>query len=367
LYGAIAGVLILFFIVLSFFKGATLSYVPRSAPLSFTGETFNAYKSASSGLLYSVVKLSGDKGEVVNASGERDVSRKATGTIVIYNNASAEPQTLVATTRFQTADGKVYRIDKGVTIPGKTASAPGSIEATVTADQPGDSYNIGLVDFTLPGLKGTPRFDTIYARSKTPMTSGFVGKEKSVSDADLAKARSDLQTSLTQELQAKAQAEVPGDFILFPALTSVTFEDLPQTAASDTQVTVNVRGTLYGVMFKKTDLALALSLGKAARAASDPVEIADYTPLTVSFASSSPADILAATSVSFKVTGETLLVWKTDEVSLKADLAGRKKSDLTAILKNYPTISSATAAIRPFWQATFPEDPGKIVVKKNNP
>lgn len=365
LYMGLAGALVLLFVIFSLFNGATLAYVPRTAPLSFSGETFSAYKSAGQGLLYSVVKLSGDKGVAVAATGETDVSRKASGTIVVYND-TAEVQPLVATTRFESADGKVYRIDKAITVPKKSATAPGSVEAVVYADQPGASYNIAPTDFTLPGLKGTPKYTTVYARSKTAMANGFIGKEKSVSSADLTQAKLKLQSELSEELVTKTQAEVPGDFILFPALTSVAFEDLPQTAASGSQVTVNIRGTLYGVMFKKADLALALSLGKAARAASDPVEIADYDALKISFASTTSTDVLNASKVDFKVAGNTLLVWRTDEVSLKSDLAGRKKSELAQILKNYPTVSSATAAIRPFWKASFPEDATKIILKKAN-
>jgi hypothetical protein len=365
LYIGVAGALVVAFAVLSFFNGATLAYVPRTAPLSFTGETFSAYKSAGQGLLYSVVKLSGDKGVAVAATGEADVSRKASGTIVVYNSG-AEAQPLVATTRFESTDGKIYRIDKAITVPGKKGTTPGSVEAVVYADQPGAGYNIAPTDFTLPGLKGTPKFDAVYARSKTPMANGFVGKEKSVSSADLAAAKEKLQAELSAELLAKTQAEVPADFILFPALSSVTFEDLPQSQASGSQVLVNVGGTLFGIMFKKADLALALSLGKAARAASDPVEISDYEALQVSFASSSPTDLLNASKIDFKVMGNTMLVWKTDEVSLRADLAGRKKSELAQILKNYPTVSSATAAIRPFWKSSFPEDPTRIVLKKTS-
>ncbi|MBX4206356.1 hypothetical protein KW784_01030 [Candidatus Parcubacteria bacterium] len=366
-YSGLAAGIVLLFAILSVFKGAMLSYVPRSAPLSFSGEAFSAYKSAGTGLPYSVVKLSGDKGVAVAATGEQDVARKASGIIIVYNDASEQPQALIENTRFESADGKVYRIAKAISIPGKKGSTPGSLEATVYADQPGASYNIPLTDFTVPGLKGTPRFDTVYARSKTAMTGGFAGKEKSVSAADLAAAKAKLQESLSQELVAKAEAEVPGDFILFPALSSVSFEDLPQSPASGSQVTVNVRGNLYGIMFKKADLALALSLGKAARAAQDPVEIADYSSLQVSFASTTPADLLAATKVDFKVAGQALLVWKTDEVALKADLAGRKKSELPQILKNYPTVASASAAIRPFWKSAFPDDPSQISLKRQSP
>jgi len=43
------------------------------------------------------------------ASGSDFVERGATGIITIYNDFSSDPQDLVATTRFETPDGKIYR------------------------------------------------------------------------------------------------------------------------------------------------------------------------------------------------------------------------------------------------------------------
>src|SRR3989344_3638700 len=93
-----ATLLILVFTVLAIFDGATLAYVPKSRAISFDSDVYKAEKSGEGKLLYSIVKLSGDKGLEVPTSGEAEVSRKASGTIVIYNNASAEPQSLVETT-----------------------------------------------------------------------------------------------------------------------------------------------------------------------------------------------------------------------------------------------------------------------------
>ncbi len=360
-----AALIILTFAILSLFKGATLAYTPKSLALAFTGQTYSAYKSGGTGLLYSVVKLSGDKGVAVPASGESDVSRKASGTIIVYNDASADPQKLVENTRFESADGKVYRIAQAITIPGKKGTTPGSIEAVVTADQPGQSYNIGLTDFTLPGLKGTPRAATIYARSKTPMTNGFIGKERTVNGADLTKAKGDLKQNIRQDLLVKAAAEVPADFILFPSLSTITYEDLAQTPAQTSgDAMVNMRGTLYGVMFKKTDLATALSLGQDGVSATDAVVIEGLDKLQVAFAGEVPTDVLGLNKIDFTVTGSALLVWQTDEVALKADLAGRGTSDLPQVLKNYPTVKTATATIRPFWKSTFPTKAAEITVKK---
>ena len=359
-------VLVLLFALLAMFNGAEVTYTPKAQILTWGGESYSATKTAGSGLMYSVVKLSGDKSAVLEATGEQEVSRKASGTIVIYNN-STETQALRDTTRFQSNDGKIYRIAKNISVPAKSSAGPGSVEAVVYADQAGESYNIGLTDFTVPGLKGTPKFDLVYARSKTPMSNGFIGKEKVVDQASLAKAKTSLQAELSKELIAKAQAEVPADFILYPNLASVAYEDLPQSGASNASVTINLRGNLAGVMFKRSDLASTIATGKATISPKDQLEFETLESLNISFANGQSADILNLSKIDFKVVGSGTLFWKTDEVALKSALAGHKKSELSQIIKTYPTIVSATANIRPFWKTSFPADTSKIVIKKLKP
>lgn len=70
----------------------------------------------------------------------------AKGTVTIINNYS-KPQTLVAKTRLLTSAGKLFRLDRQVSIP-----AGGRATAAVTADQTGDSFAIGPSKFTIPGL-----------------------------------------------------------------------------------------------------------------------------------------------------------------------------------------------------------------------
>lgn len=353
------------FALLSIFDNATLAYMPKTAQLTFENEIYSAAKTGEGELLYSVVKLSGDKGKAVPVSGDQEVSRKASGVIVVYNNASAEPQRLIENTRFESPSGKIYRIQNAISIPGKQGDTPGTLEVTVYADQPGDSYNSALTDFTVPGLKGTPRYTTIYARSKGPLAGGFVGKEKVVSEADMAKARSELRAALSEELTVRAQAEVPPDFILFPSLSSVTFEDLPQTTSSAAgTANVNLRGHLYGIMFKRSDLSEELAKGKTAFTASENVEIVSFDNLRFSFSGTPPTELLPANKINFKVDGVATLAWRTDEVALKSDLLGRRKKEVSSILKNYPTIVTADVSLRPFWKTEFPTEAGKISVER---
>ena len=65
------------------------------------------------------------------------MSQKAQGTLTIYNAYSSAPQTLVATTRFVTPDGKIFRLTNEVTVPGAKITngqiVPSSINAPIAA------------------------------------------------------------------------------------------------------------------------------------------------------------------------------------------------------------------------------------------
>ncbi|MDO8569405.1 MAG: hypothetical protein Q7R89_01310 [bacterium] len=360
--------LILIFAVFSMFNGATLAYIPKSQEVSFDGDSYTARKTGEGELLYSVVKLSLNKGLEVSASGEEEVERKASGIIIIYNASSLE-QRFRATTRFETPDGKIYQIPDAITIPGKKVVGGveklGTLEVTVYAEHPGKEFNISLNDFTLPGLKGTSLFSSVYARSKTEMSGGFVGMEKVIKNEDKAQTKARLETALREELNSEARAQVPEDFILLPSLSSVTFEDVPQTASVNADsVSINMRANLFGLMFKRSDLSNRLALDKTTLVSGELVDVIELDLLNFAFVVNVPMDPLSSDEIKFSVKGDAVIVWRIDEVALKTDLIGRHKRDIPSILNNYPTITSATATIRPFWKSSFPDDSANIFLKR---
>ncbi|MDP3957711.1 MAG: hypothetical protein Q8Q10_04390 [bacterium] len=155
-------------------------------------------------------------------------NQKARGTVVIENNYSADPQPLVATTRLETADGKLFRLVSGVVVPGMTNTGgkkePGAIEVSVMADQAGSEYNIDATTFTIPGFKGGPKYAAFSARSTKAMTGGGSG---GLSDVSVV-AKVDLEAA---EREAKEKAKE--DF-----LSEMRSDLLPDERALDEQTEV---------------------------------------------------------------------------------------------------------------------------------
>ena len=201
-----------------------------------------------------------------NGSTTSTVSKYATGSIEIYNNYSSEPQVLVKTTRFTAPDGKIYRLDDTVTVPGGTTNSggfvPGSIVTTVTADQPGSSYDISTTTrFRIPGFQGTAKYDNFYADSSGQITGGFVGAITVPSSADIAAARTQAEGTLDSALESKLLLKLPSDVKIINgssqiATTSEAISSLPNAQG---QYSMTVYGHIKIFGFKESDLLSALA------------------------------------------------------------------------------------------------------------
>lgn len=361
---AILSVAVLFFAAGSLFIGATVKVTPKQEKISFD-ENFvlTAQKKGNGqGLQYEVVTLTKEAGKEVSATEDKYTETKASGQIVVYNNYDSESQRLIKNTRFETPSGLIYRIAESVIVPAKTPAGPGSIEVTIFADEPGEKYNIGLTDFTVPGFAGTPRFEGFYARSKTPMTEGFVGNQKQVGNATLTQTREEIKTTLRADLLKEAQSQIPANFVLYPGALFISFEDLQQTNVKTTSVEIRERGVAQAVIFDKNHLAQnvaeILLPGWSNTVELRGIENLTFTPSDSSF---NPE---RSPSLRFTFKGEAVMTALFDAEALKNELAGTLRRDVNAIFSNYDAIAQAKVTVMPFWRRTLPEESKKIRVER---
>ncbi len=163
-----------------------------------------------------VIDLEEEISEVFPATGSKsDSNKKARGTITIYNEFSASAQPLVATTRFLSENGKLFRLEKSIVVPGTTLVAgetkSGVIEAEVMADESGESFNIGPSRFSIPGFQGSGggKYEKIYAKSSKMMIGGGdSGTEmKTISATDIENAKKKLTAELQEKLKQKVKEQ----------------------------------------------------------------------------------------------------------------------------------------------------------------
>ena len=351
-----------------FFKSAEIRITPKQE-IKTINESLTAKKDQTSGLGFQIVTITKDVEKKIEAKTEEKVEKKAKGKIVVYNAYSQNPLKLIATTRFQSTEGLIFRLIKPLTVPGKQIkdgkTIPGSIEAIVEADVPGDIYNISLKDFTLPSYKNNPRYETIYARSKTEMTGGFSGIQKIISKEELNSADLELEKNLKESISKDIISQIPSNFVLYVDSLSYTFESVTQGVSKNQDessfAVLRKKGTGSGIIFDKGSLSLALVNKVIPIAVNDMIKIINLEDLHFSYASSSLSfDPNTTSNISFVLTGEPHFVWIFDQNKLKSNLLGLSKNDAKTVIATYGTIREAWITTFPFWIQTIPNDQKRV-------
>lgn len=369
--------LVIFIVALGFgvsalFVSAEVTVTPKTKVIPINAPLTASKDRPSGEFGYQVVSVSASVDKVVPAGDSQKVEKKASGTIIVYNNASDAPQKLIANTRFESADGKIFRVATPVSIPGRKTEGgkkvPGSIEVVVTADQPGESYNTDLTDFTIPGLKGDARYTTIYARSKTPMTGGFSGEMKVVDEALEKTTRAELEATLKEKLKNDIVSQIPVDFILFD--TGVMYDIQPisqKNTEKSGEASLELKGVAHAVIFDKVLLSKEIvnTYKDSIDTSGQTLAVTNLSELTFVLGGNSKISQDMTGTIAFTLTGDAKLEWLFDESMLKNDLLGVKKADVPTLLKaKYPSVDSAKIKIRPIWKRSFPLDPKEITIVK---
>ncbi len=364
---AIIVVIGLFLSLFGLFSGATIKVLPKAQGGVIDG-VFKAVKEVSKtdSLPFRVMVITAEKEKKVSSTEEKKVNKKSSGTIIIYNAYSSSKQRLIKNTRFESSEGNVYRIKSSITVPGTIVKEgkiiPGSVEAVVYADEPGESYNSGLTDFTIPGFKKDPRYEKFYARSKTEMAGGFSGIIRVPSDNDLENAKNEIRTELNKKLLSETESQKPEGFILYDDAKFITFDDEFKEDYSDNSVKLTLGAKLYGIIFSKEEMSKFIAEKSLAIYDGGNVKIPELEKLSFKIQnkeSISPFD----EDFKFTLSGSLNIVWVVDEDALKKELAGTPKKRFEKTMSNFPKISSADASIRPFWKRSFPKKVNKIRVE----
>lgn len=352
------------------FYSASITIHLKHVKASLNTEEFLADPSIPDTIPYQLMSLSKEETVKLTPTGEKRVTKKASGQIVIYNNFGKEAQTLVKNTRFETPDGKIYRIDRQISVPGITKvdgkDTPGALTVTVYADEAGGDYNIGLVDFTIPGFKGSPRYQKFYGRSKTAMTGGASGMVKTISDTDVETARTALMKSLKEKLLADAKAQKPQGTVLYPEAIFFTFTDTINDSVSsgEKDVPFTLKGDMEAVLWNEAALSRKIVQTAGDVANNEKIKIDNIESLA--FAWKTPRSNVPEKTekLAFLLSGSANAVWEVDINAYKNKIAGTKDSEYNGIVVEFSGIEKTSKKdIRPFWRHYYPKNTEKIAVE----
>lgn len=297
------------------------------------------------------------------ASGKKQVEKKATGTVTIYNSYSSDPQPLIATTRLVTPDGKIFRLVNSVTVPGakivEGKIIASSLDAAVAADKAGEDYNVGPVShFTIPGLKGTPKFEAFYAESKLAMSGGYIGEVAFPTEADIKNAKEELQKTLEVALKTFFATQIPSNLKLINGASQTIYKEPKVNSEVNGEGQFSIFGEVVGsvLVFREQDLMELLRL-KVKKELGGDFEILN-SELEYGEARGDFNRGRASFSVKFAGTVARTI----DTASLQERLLGKTQNDLQGIVFSVPGLESVQVSLWPFWVKRVPVDPAKVKV-----
>lgn len=356
------------FVVVSKFSNATVTIIKSGQEIPLALDINLAHSSSSSDSVdYDVMTLSLSQeipaSSVSMATGTAALGTKATGSVTLYNNYSTKPQILVKGTRLSSDNGKIYLLTSSVTIPGqstvKGVVTPGTVVAKIQAEKEGTSYNLTATNFTLPGLKSSPRYKSVYAKSKTAIAGGAAPKSKIVVDKQTLQ---DMRDSLYDSAMKQIAAEKADEYMLIDGAT----QDSLTVESSSTASLV-----LSALLIKKSDLALYIQTAKNLDIKISPTNADSVIIDTVNLSLDIPSslDISKITDLNnFKIAlnGTTTINSDFSDNIISNEISGLDGGSARKILMDKVGVKAVNLEIWPWWVSTVPSNPESIKIKLEN-
>jgi hypothetical protein len=323
------------------------------------------------------------------ATGKRfsERSANASGKITIINT-SPTLWPLVPSTRFQTKEGIVFRINDSIDIPAATNAGPGKSEAFVIADPVdtygavvGDKGNIAPSRFFLPGLRADSQ-SKLYAESYEPMKGGVTDFISYVTKEDIDAAKNKLKDELSKEATLQLTAEVTkkndltedqsANYVLLTGENTVQVgepiitvpSDLENKETKSFQLTGEL--TASGVYYDQEEM-LAMLKKELMLKKSPQKELVRINESSVSYRIFEADPLSGKTKVTANIKGIEQYEINPDKENgqrllkkIKDHILGKNIDEAKAYIQNLPEINKVEIKSWPMWAPTVPSIPDNI-------
>ncbi len=304
------------------------------------------------------------------SSGKEMTENKAEGTIRIYNNYSTSSQVLIATTRFISDSGKLFRLKNRITVPGATTEkgklVSSYIDAQVSADKAGEDYNIGPSIFSVPGFAGTPKYMGFYAKSFSQMAGGFIGEKPQITKEDLDKAKNSLNDSILKELRDSLKSKISqGSILLDEATQTKIIETSISAKVGDNlaSFTGKIKADSQGIAFKTSESENFVKQYLSSQIQKNPYWVKDNKKIkerSIKINYSVDKLDLQAGKLSLKLDTSAKIFSDLDIDSIKKDVAGFNQAEITSYFEDNPKVERVEVKLWPFWVRKIPQNIEKI-------
>jgi hypothetical protein len=371
--GIAAGVVLIAFIVWAaiFAPAATVIITARTTPASVnTTVTLagNAATDVTKGLIQSKVQTTKkDVSVEFDATGEKDIGAKATGTITVKNCDSNTSFALESGTIFTATSGQSYSSTSSATVPGFTGSASvcrntgagaGVVSIAVVADNSGEASNIAAASYTIDGVSGD-----VYANG-SQMAGGTTKVVAVVTDADVQAASqklteqpSDTVKKSLIKLFTNGEVTIDDSFVIERA-APVSVPAVGAEATGKAKLTSSTTYTIAAIAKADLQVYLKADLEK---------QIATKTDQRVYDDGISKVRLSGYEKVGETSTVKTISTGQIgpqiDESQIKDQVKGKIYGEVQQTLEAIDGISSVDVQFSYFWVRTVPNNVDKITVE----
>lgn len=293
---------------------------------------------------------------------------KANGKVVILNEYSKTPQTIKAGTVFTAPTGKRYVTAATVVVPGYTGTASaktaGTVTATVTAAEAGESYNTESTTFTIAGWTGT-KAKQFNARSVGSISGGEAGIRHSLSASEKAAAIATLQTQLIERLKRESRAQIPDNLITFPELQVATIDIASlKVEGQGIKFPMKLSGTMTSYLIQRDLLEQAIAQKAISDRSYPHVAIPALGDITVTPITPLPTNSAhVPENITISLSGDGTIITKVQTETVRESLAGINRRQFNTIFADIHEVDVAKYTLYPFWAPYFPVASSRITVE----
>ena len=342
-----------------FFSRAEITINFKNYPWEYegvfmAGKTIRQASLADNSLPAEVFRMQKNITQFFPASGKQEVSEKASAKLIIYNAYSSEPQTLVATTRFTAPNGKIFRLDRQIVVPGAQIRdgqiVPSSMETSVTADKAGPAYNIGPLErLSIPGLKGSPKYNGFYGAMPETAKGGFMGEKSVPTDSDIALAKQKTSEILIRVLKDSLLVSQLDGFTVLEGASKTRVGKLVVNKSTDADGNFSVLGEaeLNTIAIQETAMKALLDVIK-----NKDYPDTEFKALNLEYQEVQPD--FERGKLSFRLLANATLKPAFDVDSFGAKIAGKRVREFQDVILSLPDLQDAKVSLWPFWFKYIP-------------
>ena len=367
--GAIfVGLIVAFFVLNSVLPKAKIviksDNISVNTDVPFTANTSYTSFDADAGKVPATKKeVSKTDSTKVQATGQKNIGEKATGTVTLKNCAKVDGAYTIPAGTVLTSGASSFSVNETTLLPASTFSGSNTCTTTgktvnVTSTAAGDQYNIsGGRTFAVAGVPSITGIDS------SAMTGGTNKLVTVVSDQDVDSAKQKIadksKDSATTDLKQQFSND---DLMLIPeSITSTagTVTASPKVGEEASEVTVTSTTVYTGLGVKESYLKTLVENSAKKQIDTSKQGISDDG---LSKAIFKLEDKKSPTDQKFRVLSTVSTGTQIDQDALKKEIAGKKKGDIQDQISKLPGVKDVTVSFSPFWVYKAPSKPSKITI-----